>query len=74
MSRPAWNGAVVHRPSGWRNCLWEPRCRTSVKTVGGEQDDDLPRPEDGQVAHESGNLDCSDVDELRFERRLAVLQ
>ncbi len=31
MSRPECNGTVVTRPSGWRNCLCEPRCRTSVK-------------------------------------------
>jgi hypothetical protein len=31
MSRPGWKGTVVTRPSGWRNCLCEPRCRTSAK-------------------------------------------
>ena len=25
VSRPAWKGTVVERPSGWRNCLCEPR-------------------------------------------------
>lgn len=25
MSRPAWNGTVVTRPSACRNCLCEPR-------------------------------------------------
>ena len=25
MSRPAWNGTAVTRPSGWRSCLCEPR-------------------------------------------------
>lgn len=30
-SRPAWNGTVVCRPSGCRNCLCEPRWRTSTK-------------------------------------------
>ena len=31
MSRPPWKGTVVWRPSGWRNCLWDPYCRTSSK-------------------------------------------
>ena len=31
MSRPLWNGTVVKRPSACRNCLCEPRCRTSEK-------------------------------------------
>jgi len=31
MSRPAWNGTVVVRPAPLRNCLCEPRCRTSTK-------------------------------------------
>ena len=31
MSLPGWNGTVVHRPSGCRYCLCEPRCRTSIK-------------------------------------------
>jgi len=26
MSRPLWNGTVVLRPSGCRNCLCDPRC------------------------------------------------
>jgi len=29
-SRPLWNGTVVARPSACRNCLWEPRWRTST--------------------------------------------
>jgi hypothetical protein len=31
MSRPACIGTVVTRPSEWRNCLCDPRCRTSTK-------------------------------------------
>ena len=31
MSRPPCTGTVVARPSEWRNCLCEPRCRTSSK-------------------------------------------
>src|SRR5262249_11834268 len=31
ISWPLWNGTVVARPSAWRNCLCEPRWRTSVK-------------------------------------------
>ncbi len=30
ISCPWWKGTVVPRPSGWRNCLWELRCRTSL--------------------------------------------
>ena len=45
-----------------------------AEAVGLEESDDLPRLEDRQAAHGSGDLDGAHVDELRLERRLAVLE
>jgi len=30
ISLPLWKGTVVALPSGWRDCLCEPRCRTAL--------------------------------------------
>lgn len=38
ISCPLWNGTVVPRPSGWRNCLWAPRWRTSTNPIASRRD------------------------------------
>jgi hypothetical protein len=75
MSRPACTGTVVARPSGCRNCLWEPRCRTSTKP-------NRPRraitsrgfSTGGRVTLALGDEDRLGADEFRFQRWLSVLK
>ena len=72
MSLPACTGTVVRRPSGWANCLWEPRCRISAK----------PSPSNARITSRGlrtgrrGNLrgDRLDPYELGFELGLSVFQ
>jgi hypothetical protein len=56
----------------------EPLLRAALtglaETVRLEQSDDLPRLEDRQAAHGSGDLDGAHVDELGLQRRLAILE
>jgi hypothetical protein len=59
ISRPAWNGTVVPRPSEWRNCLWDPFCRTSPNPRPLEKGNYLPRLERGQLAHYATLMVCS---------------
>lgn len=63
MSRPACIGTMVARSPGSRNCLWEPRCRTSLEA----RDEDRRRTHSGDA-----NRLCSD--ELCFQKRLPILQ
>src|SRR5215207_139685 len=77
MSLPVCIGTVVTRPSACRNCLCEPRWRTSTNpsrsrrattSRGLTTGTDLMRA--GGLRHEDGLC----PDELRLERRLPVLQ
>ena len=73
ISLPEWKGTVVPRPSKCRNCLCEPRCRTSskpscvnIKTIFfGLRTGILPI-----LCHH----DCLCADEFGFKFRNAVLK
>src|SRR5437016_6691846 len=62
------------RPSACRNCLCEPRCRTSRKAEPLQDGHNLAGLEDGRLAHRLGELKCLTTDEFGSERRLAVIQ
>src|SRR5690349_23000733 len=70
-SRPAWNGTVVHRPSGWRYCLWEPLWRTSTNPSLTRMDATSRGLRTGGMLSDGDPLG---PDELRFELWLAIFQ
>src|SRR3982751_3961794 len=73
MSLPGWNGTVVARPSEWRYCRWDPRCRTSTNPRRSR----IPATSRGSRTGTSPtlrDLDGLRSDELTFELRLAVLE
>ena len=73
MSREAWNGTVVPRPSGCRYCRWDPRCRTNSKPSWSSRAD-FAGLENGGRAQRLSDLDGMCSYELGFEPGLAVLK